>query len=152
MCIKQYFFFKFFNSCKIQLVKLECVLWQLFFQKPHQFWEAPTFAFLISQFGIYKKLLVVTLMPYQKSWNIKAIKCIVIKPQPFELLNIQLPAYLPFFFLFFGPFQSMEMNWPSISCWHLKTHVGLKVNNEWKMEIVFTWVHGKLEIFALGQI
>jgi hypothetical protein len=67
MCIKQYFFFKFFNSCKIQLLKLECFLWQIFFQRPHQLWEAPTFAFLTCQFGICKRLLVVTLVPYQKS-------------------------------------------------------------------------------------
>jgi hypothetical protein len=31
MCIKQYFVFNFFNNCKIQLVKLECVIWQIFF-------------------------------------------------------------------------------------------------------------------------
>jgi hypothetical protein len=43
-----------------------------FFQRPHQLWEAPTFTFLTSQFGIYKRLLMVTLVPYQKSWNIKA--------------------------------------------------------------------------------
>jgi len=108
MCIKEYFFFKFFNSYKIQLVKLECCQCSIFFQRPHQLWEAPTFAFLIGQFGIYKTLLVVTLMPYKKSWNIKAIKCKVVIPQPFELLNIQLPTYLPPFFPIFWAFSINE--------------------------------------------
>lgn len=44
-----------------------------------------TFAFL---FGVYKKLLVVKLMQYYKSLNAKEIKCIVIKPQLFELLKV----------------------------------------------------------------
>jgi len=59
-----------------------------FFQRPHSLWEVLTFAFL-TQFDVYKMLLMSRLVPYQKFLNIKAIKCMVTKPQFSKLLIVQ---------------------------------------------------------------
>lgn len=64
-------------------------VWQAFyFQGPHPLWEVLTFAFL-TQFEVYKAVLVARLVPYRNSLIDKAIKCTITEPQLSELLSVQ---------------------------------------------------------------
>ncbi len=65
-----------------------------FFKDPTQF-EKPQLLYFVLNLQFVKGYLVTRLVPYQKSWNTKAIKYMVIEPQLYELLNVQWLTYLP---------------------------------------------------------
>lgn len=67
----------------------------LFFKDPHPLSNVPTFAFL-TQSEVYKRLLMVRLMPYQKSLKTKIIKWTIIEPHLFKLLSVWWLTYLSY--------------------------------------------------------